>query len=215
LRALCIIGITSIFLLAGGENSTIGHATTIGNRKYYVVKKGDTLFSIARRFGVEVHELRNWNALGKTGRLIQGTRLVITERGKKEERSGNKNKDLLALTFGAHPPKMIKKFQIGKREYQPMVTFQCERRRMVAGYSKGITERVGRLPGFGEYVVIRYRPDLQIMYSGFAERNVKRGDPIVRGYPLGSCSRREQSNHGSTFSIMVLDRGKAKNPMLY
>lgn len=43
---------------------------------HYVVRKGDTLFSIARRFDIAVGDLRRWNNLNGT-RVVPGHRLTI------------------------------------------------------------------------------------------------------------------------------------------
>jgi len=40
-----------------------------------VVKKGDTLFSIARRYDVSVDELKRWNKLGRN--MAAGTKLTV------------------------------------------------------------------------------------------------------------------------------------------
>lgn len=43
----------------------------------YRVRRGDSLWSIARRFGVTVAELRSWNGLPKHGYLQPGQRLLV------------------------------------------------------------------------------------------------------------------------------------------
>ncbi|RZT90035.1 membrane-bound lytic murein transglycosylase D [Azospira oryzae] len=43
--------------------------------KFHVVKKGDTLFSIARRYDVSVDELKRWNKLGRN--MAAGTKLTV------------------------------------------------------------------------------------------------------------------------------------------
>ncbi len=47
---------------------------TTGKKEFYKVKKGDTLYSISKRFKVEIAELKKWN---KIGELKAGDKLVV------------------------------------------------------------------------------------------------------------------------------------------
>ncbi len=43
----------------------------------YRVRRGDTLTSISRKFGVKISELRRWNALNSKGTIYAGQRLKV------------------------------------------------------------------------------------------------------------------------------------------
>jgi membrane-bound lytic murein transglycosylase D len=43
----------------------------------HVVSQGDTLFAIARRYGVTVDDLRRANNLGSSDVIVPGQRLVV------------------------------------------------------------------------------------------------------------------------------------------
>ncbi len=47
-----------------------------------VVRRGDTLSRIARRFGVTVRDLQRWNGLGRSTRIVAGQRLRVRPPGK-------------------------------------------------------------------------------------------------------------------------------------
>lgn len=54
--------------------------TAIARPRIYVVQPGDTLFEIARRFGVPLQELADVNGIEDVRRVYSGQRLVIPER---------------------------------------------------------------------------------------------------------------------------------------
>lgn len=56
--------------------STVAKKTEMSNSETYIVKKGDTLYSISRTFKVSVEELRKWNNLGDNG-IKEGQTLII------------------------------------------------------------------------------------------------------------------------------------------
>lgn len=46
-------------------------------RKEYVVQKGDTLFSIARKFNIDHDDLKKWNQVKALSRLQPGFKLTL------------------------------------------------------------------------------------------------------------------------------------------
>lgn len=48
-----------------------------GKRSHYIVKRGDTVFSIARRFNVAVDDLQRWNKLLPSNNLQPGNKLTV------------------------------------------------------------------------------------------------------------------------------------------
>lgn len=54
-----------------------GYAAYPAEQELYVVKKGDNLAEIAKRFGVNVRDLKNWNDLGTRWRLKVGEQLRV------------------------------------------------------------------------------------------------------------------------------------------
>ena len=51
-------------------------STAPEKHSHYVVKRGDTVFSIARRFNVAVNDLQRWNNLSKNYSLQPGNKLI-------------------------------------------------------------------------------------------------------------------------------------------
>lgn len=63
--------------LSRGTVTTLAHATQEEIPTEYVVRRGDTVFSIARRFGVKHHDIVRWNGASMVVRLQPGQRVKI------------------------------------------------------------------------------------------------------------------------------------------
>ena len=54
-------------------------ATVSGNRKVYVVRKGDSLSGIASRYGTTISKLQQWNVMGRNTRIHVGDRIYVSK----------------------------------------------------------------------------------------------------------------------------------------
>ncbi|MFH2212148.1 MAG: LysM peptidoglycan-binding domain-containing protein [Pseudomonadota bacterium] len=58
----------------------VKNSASQGKRTRYVVKRGDTVFSIARRFDVAVNDLQRWNNIPASNNLRPGNTLMVYDR---------------------------------------------------------------------------------------------------------------------------------------
>ena len=63
-------------LLSIGQKLKISEGTTSSNNEYYTVQKGDTLYSIANKYGLTVNELKKLNNL-TSDNLSVGQSLIV------------------------------------------------------------------------------------------------------------------------------------------
>jgi len=59
------------------NNTRLGERTISKNKTHYVVKRGDTLDSIARKFDVAMADLKRWNKISGS-RIVPGHKLTVT-----------------------------------------------------------------------------------------------------------------------------------------
>jgi LysM repeat protein len=59
------------------ELSATSAARGAGVKSTYSVQKGDTLTSIARKFGATIEDVKTWNPALSEGRLLAGQRLTV------------------------------------------------------------------------------------------------------------------------------------------
>ncbi|SDY56763.1 transglycosylase SLT domain-containing protein [Nitrosomonas sp. Nm33] len=63
------------YLAQNSENDKRNASSLLDNQITYVVRKGDTLYDIARRYGIGIKEIKSWN--GNTERLSIGQELTL------------------------------------------------------------------------------------------------------------------------------------------
>jgi len=72
-------------LKVSGQSTTTASSGTSGSESqftFYTVKKGDTLWDIARQYnGVSIEDIRRWNNLGNSSKLHVGQKLKIAVKG--------------------------------------------------------------------------------------------------------------------------------------
>lgn len=60
-------------------NTSTGNTSTSTKVKYHTVVKGDTLYSISRKYNVSVSNLQSWNNLGKSTSISVGKKLIVSK----------------------------------------------------------------------------------------------------------------------------------------
>ena len=68
---------------------TVGASRTSGRQDVHVVRSGDTVSGIAKRYGISVADLRRWNSLAAGDRIRPGDRLVVANVQLSANRSGS------------------------------------------------------------------------------------------------------------------------------
>jgi murein DD-endopeptidase MepM/ murein hydrolase activator NlpD len=105
-----------------GENLCIPQRTSAKARDYaiYKVKKGDTLYSIAKKFGVDVQELKDFNNL-KSEKIIEGQELKIPAKGTaKKQKKETQEYGTYVVQKGARLEHIAKKLGVSQRELEEL-----------------------------------------------------------------------------------------------
>jgi Soluble lytic murein transglycosylase and related regulatory proteins (some contain LysM/invasin domains) len=105
-----------------GESLCIPQKTYAKTQEYaiYKVKKGDTLQSIAEKFGVDAQELKSFNNL-KSEKIIEGQELKIPAKGTaKKQRKETKEYGTYVVQKGARLEHIAKKLGVSQRELEEL-----------------------------------------------------------------------------------------------
>ncbi len=81
------------------ENLNVENSRLKSIKKQYIVKKGDTLYSIARKFKVPVKDLMNLNGMDNTAKLYIGQKIQIPASSSIVEESHSKGKTRNIATY--------------------------------------------------------------------------------------------------------------------
>ena len=182
-------------------------------KKIYRVKRGDTLFSIARKFGTTPKIICRANSIDIESRLLVKMRLVIPS---------HRSRVRTCATSG-----VVRWRKRGRLKFSWPIrhVLQCKRDSgngiraigvfikarpgsKIVSSANGVVKKIGHMRGFGNYIIVQHKNRYLTVYSNLKRINVKRGSRVRRGATLGFISRRDKQFH------FQIDRaGKPLNPL--
>jgi len=157
--------------------------------KIHIVEKGDTLWGIAKKFGITVEGLKGLNEVGNVRSLMVGSRLVVGRQGG------------VAMTASAKKKKPVAK-EVSKKQYALLwpvsgtVTARYGQRRgkphdgidirapsgtPVEAARGGEVVFSAKHGGYGYLVVIQHDNGLVTVYAHNRENTVKKGQKVKVG----------------------------------
>ncbi len=178
--------------------------------KTYRVKRGDTLFSIARKFHVSVNTIRRTNNIRQGSTLYSGQRLRIP----------SQEKSRIARTAGSSRTQRRPRFS------WPLTSILTIRRDSLDGVrpigiiitgrpganvqcsAMGTVKKIGMMRGYGRYVIVKHGTSYLTVYANLAQISVQEGQRVPRGRTIGRINHRDHSLH-----FQINKGGKAKNPL--
>lgn len=159
--------------------------TTLTRAATYVVKKGDTLWSLAQRFAVSVSNLKQWNGLSGTLIRVGQTLNVNVPALPLASRSGsNTNYRLLwpvvgTVTSGWGYRTRFEKFHYGLDIAAPTGT-------PIKATCAGVVEYAGWKNGYGYCVFLDHGNGLKTAYGHASKLYVKRGQSVEAGETIAA-----------------------------
>tara|TARA_B100000424_G_scaffold15135_2_gene11060 strand:- start:2340 stop:3122 length:783 start_codon:yes stop_codon:yes gene_type:complete len=171
-----------------------------------VVKSGDTLFGIARRFGVSVQKIVEINNLGLNNVIFTGQVLKIPKISGSNSVTLNKNKDLKIVTLPQPKPDILKTSSriIKVKFYSPLdgeiitkfgiksdgvmnegIYIEADYGTIVKSSADGEVIFVGSdLKDFGKLLIVKHSENLITSYAHLSKIYVHEGEIITRGQPI-------------------------------
>jgi len=174
-----------------GNSSSVTITTPRQSYDEYRVERNDTLFSLARRFGISLPELLEMNGFApnyvlKAGEKIrvpaQGLAAQLPALGQPSGITGNTAPTRLDPSI-RWPIKAKEISYITGKLYGVQVT--GERQEEVKSLTGGTVVTAGPFRGFGRVAIVQTEGGYLYVYGGCETLSVKEGDKITSGTELG------------------------------
>jgi lipoprotein NlpD len=184
----------------------------------YTVHKGDTLTSIAKKNNISVPSLQALNKLSNQNHLTKGMILKIPSRRALPVPSANIEKKSARNAVPPDSPKfqwpvrnIIDYHSDGLNGVKSIgIIITGMPGSTVLSSAAGTVRKIGRMRGFGNYVVLTHSGRYSTVYSNLDMILVSPGETVPAGNAIGRMSSTEQKIH------FQIDReGKPEDPLQY
>jgi len=195
--------------------------------RYYRVKKGDTVYGIARKTGSSASNIVRWNGLQKPYKIHVGQRLRVsvtaTRTASKSTRRSKKHQSARQSQNTAKPRsvgrwvwpasgKILRRFSPNGASKGLDIGGQLGAPIRAAAGGRVVYQGSG-LRGYGKLIIIKHNPDYLSAYAHSATILVKEGSKVKRGQRIATMGNTGTDRVKLHFEIRL--RGNPVNPLLY
>lgn len=183
----------------------------------YTVKKGDTLYGIARKFGMNLAELLSLNNMGNDAVLKYGQKLAVKSAGTPSSQS---SADTAGIS-GSSPAGRKGDSSLVWPVEDPSVTYvtgkvsgvelSAKKNEDVKTVRSGTVMFIGDYRGYGKVVFVESKTGLVYAYSWLGSVNVKKGDYVVYGETVGTAGKNTETGKPHLM-FMVFKNGMPMDP---
>lgn len=191
----------------------------------YEVQKGDTLYGIARKYGIKLPELMAMNNLDNNATIKIGQKLTVpgTVSAAKNEPAKVTQKQLDSTQAEASKQKVNTAVSVVSGVTWPLanpsvrnisgkvsgVQLTGRENEAVKCIREGTVMYTGVYRGFGDVVFIQSKTGLIYSYTGLGSVKAKKGDYVLAGTEIGHTGKGSESS----IKFMVFQNGKPVDPV--
>lgn len=215
---------------------TAGNATPAGKVTEYVVKKGDTLYGIARKNGMAVADLMALNNLDSSAVIKVGQKLKVTDGAAKTQTSSTTTQKpaepakpgetVIKVTEPAPDTRTYgttvnadsnTKWPVSSPKITQVkgkvsgVQLSAKTNEPVLCIAEGTVMYVGLYRGFGQVVFVQTKTGLIYAYTGLGSVKVRKGEYAISGAELGTAGLDSRSQKYE-ITFMVFQNGQPIDP---
>jgi murein DD-endopeptidase MepM/ murein hydrolase activator NlpD len=180
---------------------------------YYTVKKGDTLYSVAKNHSLNVNTIADFNNFNNKTDLNIGMKIKIPNLEKSNFKPAEKNeKNYNNLPKFIWPAKNILTFKndgtSGVKSIG-LVIFSKPGTEIISS-ARGTVKKIGEMHGYGQYVVISHENRYITVYSNLVGIRVKEGEEVIPGKVIALSD-----NETGKIHFQIDHAGRPADPLKY
>lgn len=186
----------------------------------YIVQKGDSLFGLAKKFGVNFSEFLKLNNLTSESLIKIGDKLKIpqtktAQTQKEEKRNKVKSGETPFSNSKQADSKLLWPVPASEVSYLSGkiagVVIDSKKGQAVKAISSGKVVSTGQHRGFGQVVFVQSKTKHIYVYGGMEKLSVKKGETVKTGQKLGEVGMEIFTNKARMY-FMVYDKNKPIDP---
>ena len=222
--------ISTAVALSGNNNNKSDSPVNTSNTTEIEVKKGDTLYSLSKKYGLTVADLLVINNLDSSSVIKVGQKLKVrttslSNASQNKSKAVNVNNDIKVVekapdtrTYGATVTADTNtKWPVSNPKITQVkgkisgVQLSAKENEKVLCIHEGTVMYVGTYRGFGQVVFVQSKTGLIYAYTGLGSVKVKKGEYVVAAAELGSAGIDPISGK-SQITFMVFQNGQPIDP---
>jgi murein DD-endopeptidase MepM/ murein hydrolase activator NlpD len=186
---------------------------TIGTYGEYRVERGDTLFSIARRYGISLADLLKLNGLDQNHALKEGEKLRVPRNLNAASSQGKSEGGSPAVRD--QKPDASVRWPVNAKELSYLsgklsgVMITGEKSEPVKSLTQGTVVSAVPYRGFGRVAIVQVSGGYLYVYGGCETLSVKEGDRVGPGTELGKLGIDAKSTKPRLFFLVY----RSNNPI--
>ena len=222
--------ISTAVALSGNNNNKSDSPVNTSNTTEIEVKKGDTLYSLSKKYGLTVADLLAINNLDSSSVIKVGQKLKVrttslSNASQNKSKAVNVNNDIKVVekapdtrTYGATVTADTNtKWPVSNPKITQVkgkisgVQLSAKENEKVLCIHEGTVMYVGTYRGFGQVIFVQSKTGLIYAYTGLGSVKVKKGEYVVAAAELGSAGIDPISGK-SQITFMVFQNGQPIDP---
>lgn len=196
-------------------------ATTVKPKvTYYVMKKGDSLYGIAKRFNTDVASLKRLNNISDTRSLPIGTRLIVREGAVPavatvaEKKTTTQKITSSTASKGTWMwPTSGKVVTLFDKSTRGINIVGKEGQPVYAAASGEVSYSGNDLRGYGNLILIKHANEYLTAYAHNQKLLVRKGDKVKKGQMIATLGKTEVDTGVPTLHFEIRYKGVAEDPL--